>query len=117
MLALIQLARPIPRGMMKNGGHGQGRYLQPEVRYQSHFFVGNESATPSTSEDTLLPLDLPAVSCKKVITDLEGGLIRSDGGLVRLRAAERQLGRVEMLLGCMWEWNDRAAVVHTLSAM
>ena len=65
------------------------------------------------SEDTLLPLDLPAVSCKKVTADLEGGLISSDGGLVRLRAAERRLGRTEMLVGCMWECADPAAVVHT----
>ena len=66
-----------------------------------HFPLDNEGATRAMTEDTLLPFDLPAVKRKKVIADFEGGLISSDGGLVLLRAAERQLGLDEMLAGCI----------------
>ena len=69
------------------------------------------------TEDTLLPLDLPAVRRKKVTADFEGGLILSDGGLVLLRGAESRLGLAETLAGCIREWRDPALVVHTLPAM
>ena len=51
------------------------------------------------TEVTLLPFDLPAVQRKKVTADFAGGSISSDGGLVLLRAAERQLGLAEALTG------------------
>ena len=41
----------------------------------------------------------------------------SDGGLVRLRAAERRLGLAETLAGCIGEWRDSERTVHTLPAM
>ena len=69
------------------------------------------------TEDSLLPFDLPAVQRKKVTADFAGGLISSDGGLVLLREAERRLGLVEALAGCIREWRDPALVVHTLPAM
>ncbi len=56
------------------------------------------------TEDSLLSFGLPAVSCKKVTADFAGGSISCDGGLVLLRAAERQLGLAEALVGCIREW-------------
>lgn len=51
------------------------------------------------TEDTLLPLDLPAVSRKKVTADFTGRSISSDGRLVMLRAAERQVDLAKTLVG------------------
>ena len=59
------------------------------------------------TEDILLPFDLPAVSRKKVTADFGGGLISSDGGLVLLRAAKRQLGQAEALTGCIRDRHRR----------
>ena len=55
------------------------------------------------TEDTFLPVVLPAVQRKKVTADFAGGSISSDGGLVLLRAAERRLGLAETLAGCIRE--------------
>ena len=69
------------------------------------------------TEDTLLPFDLPAVSRKKLTADFAGESISSDGGLVLLRAADRQLGLAETLTGCVGEWRDPDRVVYALPAM
>ena len=69
------------------------------------------------TEDTLLPLDLPAVQRKNVTADFAGGSISSDGGLVLLRAAERRLGLADALAGCIREWRYPDRVVHTLPDM
>ena len=100
-----------------DGGHGVSRWYWVESRCPASFSPGNESATPTMTEDTLLPFDLPAASRKKVTADFGGGLISSDGGLVLLRGAERRLGLAETLAGCIREWRDPATVVHTLPAM
>jgi hypothetical protein len=44
------------------------------------------------TEATLLPFDLPGVRRKKLTVDFDGGNQSSDGGLLLLRQAERQLG-------------------------
>src|SRR5436190_21687316 len=44
------------------------------------------------TDDTLLPFDLPSVRRKKLTIDFDGGNQSSDGGLLLLREAERQLG-------------------------
>ena len=49
--------------------------------------------------------------------DFKDGLISSDSGVVLLREAERWLGLVETLAGCIRVWRDPALVVHTVSAM
>ena len=61
-------------------------------------FSSNESATPTMTEDTLLPFDLPAVRRKKVTAGFDGGLISSDGGVVLLREAERRLRLADTLV-------------------
>ena len=68
------------------------------------------------TEDSL-PFDLPAVQRKNMIADIGGGSIPSDGGLVRLCAAERRLGLAEALAGWIREWRDPAQTVHTLPTM
>src|SRR6202048_4486435 len=44
------------------------------------------------TDDTLLPFDLPSVRRKKLTIDFDGSNQSSDGGLLLLREAERQLG-------------------------
>ena len=68
-------------------------------------------------EETLLPLDLPAVQRKKVTADFAGGSISSDGGPVLLRPAEHRLGLTETLAGCVRERRDPELTVHTLPAL
>ena len=43
------------------------------------------------TDDSLLPFDLPAVRRKKLTVAFDGGNQSSDGGLLLLREAERQL--------------------------
>ena len=75
------------------------------------------------TEDTLLPLDLPAVRRKKVTADI-GGRADLVGRrrwwvlvVVLLREAERRVGLAETLAGCIRDWRDPSLVVHTLPAM
>lgn len=46
------------------------------------------------NEDSLLPLELPAVARKKVDLAFDGGRLSSDGGVLLLRKAERRLPAV-----------------------
>ena len=62
-----------------------------EFVIETTFNRHNELATPTMTDDTLLPFDLPTVRRKKVTASFDGGLISSDGGLVLLREAERRL--------------------------
>ena len=43
-------------------------------------------------DDTLLPFSLPAVQRKKVTAAFDGGRLTSDGGVLLLSGADRQLG-------------------------
>ena len=60
------------------------------------------------TNDSLLPLHLPAVQRKKVSAAFDGGLISSDGGLVLLREAERRLGLAKTLAGCIRDRRNQA---------
>jgi len=51
------------------------------------------------SDNTTAPFLFPAVGCKKVIADFDGGRITSDGGVMLLAAAERRLGIADSLAG------------------
>lgn len=68
------------------------------------------------TDDSLLPFDLPGVQRKKVSTVSDGGLISSDGGLVLLREAERNLRLAETLAGCIRDRRNHALVAHSISA-
>ena len=47
------------------------------------------------TDDTLLPFSLPAVQRKKVTAAFDGGRLTSDGGVLLLSGADRQLGLVQ----------------------
>ena len=88
-----------------------------EFVVETTFNRHNELATPTMTDDTLLPFDLPAVRRKKVTAAFDGGLISSDGGLVLLREAERRLGLAELVAGCLRDRRDPALVTHSLAEM
>ena len=68
-------------------------------------------------EDTLLPLDLPAVRRKKVTLAFDGGRLSSDAGVLLLREVERALGIAERLAACVTDRRDAAKLDHTLIKM
>ena len=68
-------------------------------------------------EDTLLPLDLPAVQRKKVTLAFDGGRLSSDAGVLLLREVERELGIAERLAACVTDRRDAAKLDHTVVEM
>lgn len=66
------------------------------------------------SNDTLLPFALPAVCRKKVTAAFDGGRLTSDGGVLLLSGADKQLGLCEMLAGLIPDPRDEARVTHQL---
>jgi len=69
------------------------------------------------SEDKVLSFDLPSVCRKKVSVGFDGGLLSSDGGLLLLRGAEKQLGLARRLAGHMKDRRDPDLIEHTLEEM
>ena len=90
-----------------SGERGVSRCHRVEMRCWAHFSQGDESDTPATTEDLLLPFDLPAARRRKLIAEFADGSISADGGLVLLRAAERRFGLAETLAGCIRDWATR----------
>src|SRR4030081_3521767 len=68
-------------------------------------------------DDTLLPFDLPSVRRKKLTIDFDGGNQSSDGGLLLLREAERQLGVCRRLAEAMPDRRDPDRVPHAMFEM
>jgi hypothetical protein len=64
-----------------------------------------------------LPFDLPAVHRKKLTVDFEGGSQSSDGGLLLLREAERELGICERFAGSLTDRRDPTRIEHSLVEM
>ena len=52
---------------------------------------------PATDDDTLLPFSLPSICQKKVTAAFDGGRISSDGGVLLLAGADRELGLIDTL--------------------
>ena len=69
------------------------------------------------TDDTPLPFDLPAVQRKKLTVDFDGGTVSSDGGLLLLREAERQLGVCRRLSEEMPDRRDPDRVRHAMFEM
>lgn len=65
------------------------------------------------TNDSLLPLDLPAVAGRKLTVDFGGGRLSSNGGLLLLREADRRLGVSERIAEAMRDRRDSARVVHS----
>src|SRR5260221_13227338 len=68
-------------------------------------------------DDNFLPFSLPAVCRKKVSVAFDGGLLSSDGGVMRLRDVERRVGLAERLAGCLTDRRDPARTDHELIEM
>jgi len=68
-------------------------------------------------DDSFLPFDLPAVCRKKVSASFDGGAISSDGGLLLLREADRQLGLTRKLASCVQDRRDASRISHGLAEM
>jgi hypothetical protein len=69
------------------------------------------------SEDTLLPLELPAVERKKVSVGFDGGRMSSDGGVLLLREVERRLAIAARLAACIPDQRDPERISHGVDEM
>src|SRR5262245_66338908 len=69
------------------------------------------------TDDTLLPFDVSSVRRKKLTIDFDGGNQSSDGGLLLLREAERQLGVCRRLAEAMPDRRDPDRVRHAMVEM
>jgi hypothetical protein len=65
----------------------------------------------------LLPFDLSAVRRKKLTVDFGGGNQSSNGGLLLLRSAERELGVCRRLAGAMPDRRDASRIRHAMFEM
>ena len=70
---------------------------------------------PANDDDTLLPFALPSVCRKKVTAAFDGGRISSDGGVLLLAGADRQLGLSEALAAAIPDHRDPALITHALA--
>ncbi|SDB74508.1 transposase, partial [Belnapia rosea] len=66
-------------------------------------------------DDTTEPFGFPAIGRKKVVAAFDGGRLTSDGGVMLLAAAERQLGICDRLVALISDPRDPARVVHPLA--
>ena len=65
-------------------------------------------------KDILLPLELPAVAREKLSVVFAGGLLSSDGGMLRLREVERGLGIAGRLAAGRSDPRDPGQIDHTM---
>jgi len=68
-------------------------------------------------QDSLLPIELPAVGRKKVSLAFDGGRLSSNGGVLLLREVERGLRLAGRLAACMTDRRDPARLDHTVVEM
>jgi Transposase DDE domain group 1 len=66
-------------------------------------------------DDTPLPFTLPAVCRKKVTAAFDGGRLTSDGGVLLLSGADRQLGLCETLARLIPDHRDELRITHRLA--
>src|SRR6195952_278754 len=65
-------------------------------------------------DDSRLAFSFPAIQRRKVTAAFDGGKLTSDGGVLLLAQAERQLGIAERLAACIADPRDQSRVVHDL---
>jgi len=73
------------------------------------------SATPTMTDDSLLPFSFPSVRRKKVSAAFDGGRISSDGGVMLLAEADRRLGLADKLAAVIADTRDPLRITHSLS--
>src|SRR5215218_5860911 len=66
-------------------------------------------------DDKTEPFGFPAVGRKKVAAAFDGGRLTSDGGVLLLAAAERQLGICDRLAALIADRRDPSRVVHPVA--
>src|SRR3712207_2146570 len=66
-------------------------------------------------DDTIEPFGFPAIGRKKVVAAFDGGRLTSDGGVLLLAAAERELGLCDQLAALISDPRDPSRVVHPLA--
>ena len=66
------------------------------------------------AEDSAPRVLFPAICRKKVTAAFDGGRLTSDGGVLLLAQAERQLGLAERLAACIADPRDQSRIVHDL---
>ena len=70
---------------------------------------------PANNDDTLLPFSLPSICQKKVTAAFDGGLMSSDGGVLLLAGADKQLGLIDMLAAIIPDHRDPDLITHTMA--
>lgn len=70
--------------------------------------------TPAEGNDSAARFSFPAVARKKVTAAFDGGRLTSDGGVLLLAQAERELGLCAQLATCIADPRDPSRVVHRL---
>jgi hypothetical protein len=70
---------------------------------------------PTNDDDTLLPFSLPSICQKKVTAAFDGGRISSDGGVLLLAGADKQIGLIDTLAAIIPDYRDPSLITHTLS--
>jgi hypothetical protein len=71
-------------------------------------------ATPAGSDDSAALISFPAVARKKVTGAFDGGRLTSDGGVLLLAMAEREMGICRQLAACIADPRDPSRVIHKL---
>src|SRR6476646_3575624 len=71
-------------------------------------------ATPAMNDDIASPFGFPAVGRKKITAAFDGGRLTSDGGVLLLAQAEREMGICQQLAACIADRRDPSRVVHKL---
>lgn len=70
--------------------------------------------TSAEVDDSALPFAFPAVRRKKVTAAFDGGRLTSDGGVLLLARAEREMRICERLAACITDRRNPLMVVHKL---
>jgi len=71
-------------------------------------------ATPAEGDDSAALISFPAVHRKKVTAAFDGGRLTSDGGVLLLAQAEREMDICAQIAACMADPRDPSRVVHKL---
>ena len=68
--------------------------------------------TSAESDDKRACFGFPAIAGKKFSAGFDGGRLTSDGGVLLLGQAERQMGIAERLAACIADPRDQSRVIH-----
>src|SRR4249919_891475 len=70
---------------------------------------------PTNHDDTLLPFSLPSICQKKVTAAFDGGRISSDGGVLLLAGADKQIGLIDTLAAIIPDYRDPNQITHSMA--